>query len=304
MESIYNLPILIVDDSQSNILLAKIFLEQKGFTNLSSANHVTDALQHLKHNACSLLLLDLLMPDISGLEMMNIMNKDSSFNTPATIFVTAASDENTLGECFESGAVDFIRKPLDSGIELIARVTRALKEVLAIEDASEKMHIDALSTLYNRRYFDERFLEVYEKSISLGRTFHFLMIDIDNFKSYNDNYGHLAGDHIITSIADSLQDSVKSLGNLVFRLGGEEFAAIFSTTNGENIMTTIKSVCRNIEKLNIPHAYSVFPYVTVSAGFISTSSEGYDYKTLYEACDGLLYEAKHSGKNKVVHKKL
>jgi len=304
MDAIYNLPILIVDDSQSNVMLMEIFLKEKGFTNFAHANHATAALDHLQKSPCSLILLDLMMPDISGLEMIDLMNSDSTIIPPATIFVTAAVDENILGECFEKGAVDFIRKPLDSGIELIARVTRALKDVAKASEVSKQIHTDALSKLYNRRYFDETFCEVYKKSVSLGRTFHFLMIDIDNFKQYNDNYGHLAGDAVIQAISNSLKESVKSLGNLVFRLGGEEFAAIFSTSSQENIMTIIKSVPRNIEKLSIDHAYSNFPYVTISGGFISISTDNYSYDSLYEACDLLLYEAKTSGKNKIINKKL
>ena len=304
MESIYNLPILIVDDNQSNILLIKIFLEQKGFTNLSSANHATPAIEHLQNMPCSLVLLDMLMPDTSGLEMLEMMKQDMSFITPATIFVTALVDEETLGECFEHGAVDFIRKPLDSGIELIARLTHALNNILLEKENSKQLKVDALSHLYNRRHFDDVFEEVYTKSLSVDKTFHLLMLDIDNFKQYNDNYGHPAGDLVIQAVSSSLKDSVKSLGNLVFRLGGEEFAGIFSTSRVEDVSDIMDNVCKDIEALSIPHALGLYPVVTVSAGHLSTTKKNLSFKELYETCDTLLYEAKSAGKNRVVCKKL
>jgi diguanylate cyclase (GGDEF)-like protein len=302
--TIYDQPILLVDDSKSNLLLMEIFLKNKGFTNLSFAGHADEALEHLKEHPCTLLLLDLNMPDISGLEFMHILEKNTCCQRPATIFVTATSDEKVLGECFEIGAVDFIRKPLDSGVELIARVTHALNDILKEEAIIHELHIDALSELFNRRYFNERCFDIYKKSTSLDRMFHLVLFDIDNFKLYNDTYGHPASDSVIRAVSQSLQTTVQSIGNLVFRVGGEEFAALFSTSKSENIETTIDEVCTNIKALKIEHTHNNSGFITLSGGHISVSKKNYTFNELYETCDSLLYEAKNSGKDKIIHKKL
>lgn len=304
MQSIYNQPILVVDDNKSNLLLIEIFLQNKGFSNLSFAQHASVALDYLKSHPCTLLLLDINMPDISGLELMDLMQKDSKIQRPATIFVTAANDEQTLGKCFDSGAIDFIKKPLDSGVELLARVTRALKVILKDQEIIKDLHIDALSQLYNRRYFNEVFFKVYQKSTSRNRIFHLVMLDIDNFKLYNDNYGHPAGDKVIRAVSDSFKKSVQEIGNLVFRIGGEEFAALFSTSPNEDINLILDNICTDIKSIEIQHEHNHDKLVTISGGHLQVVSKEYTFPFLYEACDKLLYEAKNLGKNQLVHEKL
>lgn len=304
MENIYHQPIFLVDDNKSNLLLMEIFLKDKGFDNLSFFQDASSALEHLRNHSCKLLLLDLNMPDISGLEFVEMLDDEPDISRPATIFVTAAADEQVLGECFDSGAIDFIKKPLDSGVELIARVKRALKMLLKEESIIKELHIDALSQLFNRRYFNERFFEVYQKSTSRDRVFHLVMLDIDNFKLYNDTYGHPAGDKVIQEVSQSIQNSVQGIGTLVFRIGGEEFAALFSTSSSEDIDGIIDSICTDISSLRIIHEPNPFKVVTVSGGHLTVSDKNYTFASLYERCDKLLYEAKHNGKHRVVHKNL
>jgi len=186
-----------------------------------------------------------------------------------------------------------------------------IREDITNKKLLEELSItDSLTTLYNRRYFDKIFDAEINRARRDRKIFCLLFLDIDNFKLYNDTYGHQMGDSVLESIGKIMKKNIKRSGDFVFRLGGEEFAAIYSVNREEDGYTFATNMCRAIEDEKIEHkANTASPYVTASFGVVSldfnkNKNLSCDTEELYKIVDSLLYEAKEQGRNRVVMKKL
>jgi len=160
---------------------------------------------------------------------------------------------------------------------------------------------DALTTVYNRRQFDLVFTTTRNSVKRNNQQLAFVMIDIDFFKRYNDTYGHQQGDQALIDVAHFLKGKMKRANDAVFRLGGEEFAVLFSVKNHQQAFDIAKDVIQGVEALEITHEDSdVSRYLTVSAGLLVIENSNEKSKDeIYKACDDLLYKAKNSGRNQV-----
>jgi len=168
---------------------------------------------------------------------------------------------------------------------------------------------DGLTNLYNRRYFNDISQKELDRAKRDRRIFAFVLLDIDNFKKYNDTYGHQDGDTALVSISESLKDTFKRSSDIVFRLGGEEFGVIINSDFIDKISPMVEQARESIQNLNIEHKENLPSKVlTASFGVIATeafSEDGdYDIKDIYKQADTMLYEAKESGRNRVCIKKL
>jgi len=177
-----------------------------------------------------------------------------------------------------------------------------LSKLRKVQNELEKMaKVDGLTTLFNRRYFDE----IFPQQIKIAKRNHklliFAMMDIDYFKNYNDEYGHQAGDDVLKEVSLSFKKTINRPDDFVFRLGGEEFGVLFSSDNGDKAIELIEKMRENIENLKIAHVGNkVNPYVTVSIGlYITQLRDNSDYEMVYKTCDDALYIAKESGRNRV-----
>lgn len=167
----------------------------------------------------------------------------------------------------------------------------------------EKLSItDALTNIYNRRYFNDLFPDFVNGSKRQNEFISFVIIDIDFFKQYNDTYGHQKGDYVLQKVAQCLRDSMHRADDYCFRLGGEEFGLLFKSENKEKAIGFVNKILKNIEDLEIEHENSVAAtYVTVSMGMYSDYANNIiDIDDVYKKADKLLYEAKKLGKNRVV----
>jgi len=162
--------------------------------------------------------------------------------------------------------------------------------------------IDELTGVYNRRYFNKIIAQEVNKAKTLKSTLTFVMIDLDNFKLYNDNYGHDNGDKVLEDVAKELQSSLKRKQDYVFRLGGEEFGLLFSNLDYAYSLEYANTVRKNIANLQLKHQYNQ-PYgiVTTSLGlcFVDFESDNVDIKEIYHYADQALYESKANGRNVV-----
>jgi diguanylate cyclase (GGDEF)-like protein/PAS domain S-box-containing protein len=161
---------------------------------------------------------------------------------------------------------------------------------------------DALTNIYNRRYFNEMFPKVINSAKRKNELVCFLIMDIDFFKQYNDTYGHQMGDRVLTSVAKKIKDSLKRASDHCFRLGGEEFGIVFNVDKKEQSIMFANTIKRNIEGLKIEHSKNkASKYITASMGLICKSANDIeDEDQIYKEADELLYKAKESGRNKVI----
>jgi diguanylate cyclase (GGDEF)-like protein/PAS domain S-box-containing protein len=161
---------------------------------------------------------------------------------------------------------------------------------------------DGLTNIYNRRYFDEIFLKVINSAKRNTKIECFMLIDIDNFKLYNDTYGHQRGDEVLIQVASTLKASLHRTDDYCFRLGGEEFGVLFKTDSKEKAIEFANKVKTNIENLQIEHKENnITKHITISAGLVCIkTNETINLNKIYKQTDDLLYKAKNSGRNKII----
>ena len=175
-----------------------------------------------------------------------------------------------------------------------------------LQDANEKLEhmilVDALTQLYNRRYFERQLDMEWKKCHRESKRLAMLVIDIDFFKAYNDHYGHLSGDECLKSVAYVLSNSLNRPGDIIARIGGEEFVALLPDSDEAGASTVAETIQHNLRHARIPHAASeVSDFVTVSTGLAVTyPSDRVSALSLFTAADKALYRAKAAGRNRIV----
>jgi len=175
-----------------------------------------------------------------------------------------------------------------------------IEEDVSQRKQMEKISItDALTSLYNRRYFDQVFSQKLQEENNSKLVL--AIIDIDFFKQYNDIYGHQAGDKTLKKVAKALSHSLYREGDMVFRLGGEEFGMLFHIKHDEDVIKIAQNTLNNISKIKIKHEGSkVDEFVTISLGVYVVADDEKDEQKIYEKADQLLYEAKRAGRNRFI----
>jgi diguanylate cyclase (GGDEF)-like protein len=184
---------------------------------------------------------------------------------------------------------------------LEARVTQRTDELQIMNHKLEALSArDGLTGIANRRRFDEALAHEWARAARQGQSLALAMFDVDWFKSYNDHYGHQAGDECLRAVAHALDATVCRSGDLVARYGGEEFAFIAPATEGGDASSMARNVCKAIEALALPHETSTFGHVTISAGVAALMpAKGDTADVLVRRADEALYAAKQQGRNRV-----
>lgn len=175
------------------------------------------------------------------------------------------------------------------------------KELEEMVEKVEKLSVtDELTGLYNRRYYTQVINNEMKRAQRRKVFFGYLILDIDNFKLYNDHYGHQLGDVVLQKVSSSLISSLTRPDDVVFRMGGEEFVVIFTADSIESAVMFAQSIIKNIAALKIEHILNEkYQVITVSGGLVlcGPDKECFDEDSLYKRSDELLYEAKHAGRN-------
>ncbi len=281
-----------------------------------------EALALAKKVQPTVILQDLVMPAMNGLELVRQYRDDPVTRNIPVIVLSTKEEATVKSDAFRAGANDYLVK-LPDRIELIARIRyhsaaclsriqrdeayRALRqsqqELLEINLELQRLtNVDGLTGLSNRRYFDERIETEWKHAIRNNEPISLLMVDIDYFKQYNDNYGHLAGDEVLKTVAQTVMRSFHRPRDLAARFGGEEFVVILPQTTCSNLQMLGKSVVSAVEALGLPHRGStVSGTVTISVGGATSVPQNADsFLALIDLADKALYEAKRAGRNRAV----
>jgi diguanylate cyclase (GGDEF) domain len=183
---------------------------------------------------------------------------------------------------------------------MIKMADKTQLELKTISDNFEIIsHIDVLTGLYNRRYFNEAYDREWKNSIIAKTPISLIMIDIDYFKKYNDTYGHLKGDECLATVSKEIKQSARKPTDIVSRFGGEEFIMILPKTDINNAVLLAKSILKAVENLNIAHeSSSINKRITLSIGIASMiANENVNMDIFLKMADDALYEAKNNGRN-------
>ncbi|ODP35437.1 diguanylate cyclase response regulator [Pandoraea sp. ISTKB] len=280
-----------------------------------------DALRVAEQTRPTVILQDLVMPGTDGLSLVR-QYRASPLTRDIPIIVLSTKEESTIKrEAFSAGANDYLVKLPDT-IELVARIryhSRSYMNLLqrdeayrALRESQQQLletnlelqrltHSDGLTGLANRRYFDEYFGAEWRRALREQREMALLMIDVDNFKIYNDTYGHIAGDDVLRRVARTIADAASRPADLAARFGGEEFVMVLPNTSASGAAAIAEKVRAQIEAMAIAHVGSANGrHVTISLGGAALVPRTHMASTsLIESADLALYRAKQQGKNRV-----
>nr|WP_293245822.1 diguanylate cyclase [Panacagrimonas sp.] len=292
--------LLLVDDQPANIrLLHAVFAEDH---DLFMATNGRDALRVCSEQRPDLVLLDLRMPGMNGLEVCRAMKADPALQEIPVIFVTGFSDPSAETEGLEAGAVDFIAKPVNPAV-----VRARVRTHLTLRGQSRMLqrlaYLDGLTGVTNRRGFDEMLAREWRVALRNESPLGLILMDVDHFKAYNDHYGHLKGDATLQWVAQTLATSLRRPADVLARYGGEEFACLLPHATVAQALQTAEYLRERIQEGAREHVASpVAPVITLSLGATARVPMAIDSdaRALLADADALLYRAKQGGRNRVV----
>ncbi len=303
--------ILVADDDSTSRLIVQTALRSLGH----ECHIVSDggqAWQAFRTHRPDVVICDWMMPGLTGLELCRNIRADAMGAYTFIIMVTSQGGHDEILEGMSAGADDYLIKPLDSDdleAHLIAasRVT-SLHQQLAdqraqLEGLNQELSAiarrDPLTGLRNRRALDEDMDLLEARVTRYGHRYCMALLDVDLFKSYNDTYGHLAGDQILQTVASKLQEQARG-GDALYRYGGEEFLCIFPEQSLASGTLAVERMRISLKRLAISHTESPFGVLTISAGMsMMDPSHTRSANAVLKEADDALYRAKQLGRNRV-----
>jgi two-component system chemotaxis family response regulator WspR len=330
-ETIHKATVLLIDDQAMVGEAIRRMLENEDHIEFHFCEDPAKALEIAIEINATIILQDLVMPDVDGMTLLHFYKNHPNTSNIPVIILSSKDDVEIKSDAFANGANDYLVK-LPDPVELIARIRahtkhyatemerniayekmRDMQEDLAkANDELEKRNIelqrlssvDGLTGIPNRRSFDEFIKQEWARARrkKVPTEICLLMIDIDQFKSYNDGNGHLQGDDCLKQVSWELHKGIKRDCDLLARYGGEEFVAVLPDTPLEDATQLAEQLRENVLKLALPHKFSKYgKFVSISIGVSrllpSTKNKP---EQLLEAADKALYQAKEKGRNQVI----
>lgn len=291
--------ILIIDDNPRSIKALSVIVRDFGEVIFATSGEAGIAMT-IKTKP-DLILLDVEMPGMNGYEVCRQLKADLATRNSGIIIVTSHNSVEHEVAALESGAADFITKPLNAPL-----VRARVKTQLLVKKQADELHRqaeqDGLTGIYNRRYFDEYYEQEWRRHQRQRSALGLALIDVDFFKMYNDTYGHQKGDECLRAVAQGLKSALRRPGEFVARYGGEEFAVVLPYTDIGEMHRFGPWLCEWVVGLQIPHGGSeASPWVSVSMGMASCVPGSLcSLHSLLGQADEALYQAKANGRNRAV----
>ena len=292
--------ILIIDDDKLNIIALTrilgsdytVYFEGTGESGVKAA----------KMFKPDLIMLDVIMPNMSGFDVIKILKEDEETRDIPVIFLTGRRDVQDEEVGFVLGAVDYITKPFSVGVVKL-RVENQLKIVSHMRTIYKISTEDALTCLGNRRHFNNVLDSEWKRSAMAKSHICFMVMDIDHFKKYNDTYGHLSGDAVLRGVADVIRNCVPESSDHISRWGGEEFALVLPESDINDGLLVAEKIRESMENTKFELEDNVETSITISIGVhsvVAGEQPDYTLKNFIADTDAALYNAKRQGRNRVV----
>jgi diguanylate cyclase (GGDEF)-like protein len=292
--------ILVAEDSQTNMALLSTALKKLGHEVMPAKNG-QEAIDMFKAERPDLIILDVVMDGIDGFQAAKAIREIDTENWIPIIFLSATVDDVSIAKGIDVGGDDYLTKPC-SDITLAAKI-KAMQRISDMRqklfEATQKLYLlsstDSLTGVYNRLQFDRSLKEILSASEQYGHTIALLFIDLDNFKSINDTFGHHIGDLLLIETAKRLKSCIRA-NDFLARLGGDEFAIILTgahdSTSTENITQNIIDSLGTDYILEEHHIRNC-----ASIGVAYYPSEKTTRENLILNADVAMYHAKATGRN-------
>ena len=293
--------ILIVDDDEAIKNSVEEFLIIQNYK-VRSAGNAQQALDILQIFNADIVITDITMQGMDGLELTKKIK--SKYHADVMV-MTGYSAEYSYEEAVKAGASDFIFKPfrfeeLELRISRVLRESEIKQERVNLLKKLEKLAItDALTKLYNSRHFFSEIKTEIMRNKRYSRNLSLLILDIDFFKKYNDNWGHVEGDRVLMEIGKTIKSCMRSM-DTAYRYGGEEFAIILPETGIEEACVVGTRIKDNISDLIFEPEPGEKQSIKISIG-ATELIDGEDYKTFIKRADKALYKSKDTGRDKLSH---
>jgi diguanylate cyclase (GGDEF)-like protein len=286
--------VLIVDDAPDTLDIIQKLLSFEGFEVILAATG-EEGVKKVEEEKPDVVLMDISLPGIDGTEALKRIRTINPIQS--VIMLTAfATVENAI-QALKEGASDFVKKPFENEhlihiVNQALQKSRTLREKEKLEEEVRRLSItDDLTGLYNHRHFFKT-LESELTRMKRQKTFlSLLMLDVDNFKRYNDSHGHVEGDRVLKKIGEIIKNSIRHNVDSGYRYGGDEFASLLIGASLEQALTIAERIRLTIEEAG-------FKDITVSVG-LAEFQDGFDLERFVKSADDAMYVAKHSGGNRV-----
>ncbi|HBG06400.1 MAG: diguanylate cyclase response regulator [Geobacteraceae bacterium GWC2_58_44] len=304
--------ILIVDDTLANIEILHKILQADH--DIFFAKSGADGVRIVKQEMPDLILLDIMMPDMDGYQVCALLKGDPQTAHIPVIFITAMGSDEDETRGLDCGAIDYITKPISPPIvkarvrnHLELKRSRDLLAELTVElgEKNRELEIlareDGLTGLANRRHFNEVLDAELKRALRTRQYLSLVLCDVDFFKKYNDQYGHVAGDKCLQAIGDVMRATFRRAGDLPARYGGEEFAAILPDTAPDQAVQLAERLRQELMARDLPHLVDgVQGQVTLSVGVVGVqATRERNAEWVIREADQALYRSKETGRNRV-----
>ncbi|MET3172382.1 UNVERIFIED_ORG: diguanylate cyclase (GGDEF)-like protein [Arthrobacter sp. UYCu721] len=296
--------VLVADDDPGSLLVARAAVERSGHDCLTASDGDEAWALYLEHQP-DVVVTDWMMPGMDGLALCRaIRAREADLYTYIVLLTSQGSRDDVLAG-LEAGADDYVTKPLDPFV-LHARLMVALRVTTLHADLahyrkvlSQQARTDPLTGLHNRLKLSEDLDQLHARSQRYTEGYSVAMCDVDNFKSYNDIYGHQAGDLALRAVAGALVSAARKTDG-VYRYGGEEFLLVLPNQTQLSAKAFMERALDTVRELEIVHLGDPLGQLTLSAGISAfTAEHRADADTLLGEADAALYAAKAAGRNRV-----
>jgi two-component system, cell cycle response regulator len=293
--------VLIVDDARVVRAVVARCLSNAGYHTEEAADGA-EALRRLGTESYDVVITDLRMPQLSGLELLASVKRLAPSVEVIILTGTHAQDMSCAVKALRLGAHDYLTKPPSSPDEVVLTVQRAIEKkrlheanLRLVHELESLSRTDALTGAGNRRAFDEALAHEMARAKRHGQALGLVMLDIDHFKRINDTHGHQGGDQVLRALAVLLRATLRE-GDLLYRYGGEEFAVLLPYAPASGAMAAAERMLREISRRPV-RVGDTDLHVTASAGVATVTAADHDGARLVARADAALYEAKKAGRN-------
>ena len=278
-----------------------------------TAENGQEAWEILQKENLRFVVADWMMPVMDGVELCRKIRSADISGYVYFILLTGKDKKEDIIEGLDGGSDDYVTKPFDRDelkvrirageriLKLEKELTEKNTELQCLNNKLEKLaRLDPLLDIGNRRNFYENIQKIHHRASRYGHEYGMIMCDVDNFKAYNDTYGHIAGDHVLKATADSLKSSLRTSDD-IFRYGGEEIVIVLPEQDLEKTLVVAERLRRDVESLQVEHKGTERGILTISCGVSTFDKTDKDCKweTVLDRADKALYLAKSAGRNQV-----
>ncbi|MHC6219645.1 GGDEF domain-containing response regulator [Arthrobacter sp. MMS24-S77] len=296
--------VLVADDDFGSRLVAKAAVEQSGHECIVAADG-SSAWELYKQHRPQVVVTDLMMPGLDGLDLCRAIRSAEEDSYTYLVLVTSKDSREDVVAGMKAGADDYVAKPLDpftlhTRLLVAQRVTSLHTDLARYRAAlAEQARTDPLTKLHNRLKLSEDLEQLHHKCARYGTDYSLAICDVDNFKSYNDIYGHQAGDLALQAVAASLAGQGRQSDG-IYRFGGEEFLFLLPGQTVSGAETRLERALAAVHGLGIEHSGNPSGTLTMSAGVSAyVPDHRVSSERLLKEADMALYAAKSAGRNRV-----